>query len=65
MIEMLGKTVLHLLNWIAALFVFALTFPQYEQIAGVIALPLAILALGCAFLIAALSLTEKEVTHVR
>jgi hypothetical protein len=65
MIEMLGKTVLHLLNWIAALFAFSLAFPAYEQIAGMVALPLAILALGCAFLIAALSLAEKEVTHVR
>jgi hypothetical protein len=65
MIEMLGKTVLRLLNWSAALFVLAITCPQYEQIAGMIALPLAVLALGCAFLIATLSLAEKEVTHVR
>jgi hypothetical protein len=65
MIEMLAKVVLHLMNWIAALFVLAIICPQYEQVAGMIALPLAIPALGCAFLIAALSLAEKEITHVR
>lgn len=65
MVDTLAHVILHLLNWLAALFAFAITFPQYEQIAGMIALPLAILALGCAFLIAALSLTEKEDVHVR
>jgi|GEM_PF-4710944 hypothetical protein len=59
MIEMLGKTVLHLLNWIAALFVFSLFFPQYEQIAGFLAFPLAVLALGCTVVIAALSLVSE------
>jgi hypothetical protein len=65
MIDTLAMVAFHCLNWIAALFVFAVTFPQYEQVAGMIALPLAILALGCAFLIAALSLAEKEEVHVR
>ncbi len=65
MVDTLAQVVLHLLNWIAALFALAITCPQYEHIAGMIALPLAILALGCAFLIAALSLAEKEVVHVR
>jgi hypothetical protein len=65
MMNIVARTTLHLLNWIAALFVLASTCPQYEQVAGIIALPLAILALGCAFLVAALSLAEKEITHVR
>jgi hypothetical protein len=65
MIEKLGSVILHLLNWIAALFAFSLVYPVYEQIVGVVALPLAILALGCAFLVAALSLAEKEDVHVR
>jgi hypothetical protein len=65
MIEMVANGVLHPMNWIAAFFVLAIACPQREQIAGLIALPLAILAPGCAFLIAALSLAEKEGVHVR
>jgi hypothetical protein len=65
MIEIVAKGVLHLMNWIAALFVLAITCPQYEQIAGMITLPLAIMALGCAFLVATLSLAQKEGVHVR
>ncbi len=65
MVDTLAQVVLHLLNWIAALFVFAITFPQYEQLAGFLAFPLTVLALGCSVLIAALSLAEKEDVHVR
>ena len=65
MIDTLAMVAFHCMNWIAALFVFAITFPQYEQITGMVGLPLAILALGCAFLVAALSLAEKEIMHVR
>src|SRR6266487_1468807 len=65
MIEKLGSIIMHLLNWIAALFAFSLVSPAYEQIAGMIALPLAILALACAFLLAALSLAEKESAYGR
>jgi hypothetical protein len=60
MIDLLGKTTLHLLNWIAALFACALFFPCYEQVAGFLAFPPAVLALGCAVLIAALSLLSEE-----
>ena len=35
--DTLAKAVLHLMNWIAALFVLAITCPQYEQIAVLIA----------------------------
>ncbi len=58
--DTLAQAVLHLLNWIAALFVFSLFFPRYEQLAGFLAFPLAVLALGCAVLIAALSLLNEE-----
>ena len=58
--DALAQAVLHLLNWIAAFFVFAITFPRYEQIAGFLAFPLAVLALGCAVLVAALSLVSEE-----
>ena len=57
--DTLAKAVLHLMNWIAALFVLAITCPQYEQIAGFLAFQLVVLALGCAVLIAALSLSEE------
>ena len=58
--DTLAKAGLHLLNWIAALFVFSLFFPRYEQIAGWLAFPLAVLALGCAVLIATWSLLCEE-----
>ena len=60
MIDLLAKAVLHLMNWIAALFVLAVTCPQYVQVAGFLAFPLAVLALGCAVLIAALSRVSEE-----
>ena len=59
MVNILARIVLHLLNWIAALFAFAVTFPQYEQIAGFLAFPLAVLALGCTVVIAALALVSE------
>ncbi len=55
----LAETTLILLNWIAALLVLALTCPQYEHIAGLIAFFLAVVALSCVCFIAVLSETEE------
>src|SRR5450755_2764868 len=52
--DLLIKAVRHLVQCIAAFFVFALIFPQYTWIMGLLACLWAILALGCwMFLIAA------------
>jgi hypothetical protein len=43
--DLLTKAARHLVHWIVALFVFALFFPQYERIAGLLASLLAVLTL--------------------
>jgi hypothetical protein len=58
--DALAKAVFHPLNGVAAFFVFSLTSPQYEQIAGFLTFPLAVLTSSCAVLIAALSLVREE-----
>jgi hypothetical protein len=55
--DLLIKAVRHLMQCIAAFFVFALIFPQYERIMGLLACLWAILTLGCCIVL----ITTREV----
>jgi hypothetical protein len=59
MIELFKEVFLHWVNWVAALFMFSLIFPQYEHTAGLVAILLGVLALEYVFLASPLPEDEE------